>query len=59
MLGIDRQVFTIFAHEVRSALRERNIVIYSIVLPVVMYPALLWGVFAGVTLHMVLGALAS
>ncbi|GMR12866.1 MAG: ABC transporter permease [Gemmatimonadota bacterium] len=47
-LGIDRQVLTIYAHELRSAFRERNIVIYSIVLPVVMYPLLLWAIFAGI-----------
>jgi len=48
MVGIDRQVLTIYAHELRCALRERNIVIYSIVLPIVMYPVLLWAMFAGI-----------
>lgn len=48
MALMDSQVLTIYAHEVRSAVRERNIVIYSIVLPLVMYPVLLWAIFAGI-----------
>ncbi|MCH1570254.1 MAG: ABC transporter permease subunit [Longimicrobiales bacterium] len=44
-----RQIWTLFRHEVRCALRERNIVIYSIVLPLVLYPALLWAAFAGIS----------
>ena len=44
-----RKISTLFRHEVRCALRERNIVIYSIVLPVVLYPALLWAAFAGIS----------
>ncbi len=42
-----KQALTLFRHEVRSALRERNIVVYSIVLPLVMYPGILWAVIAG------------
>lgn len=42
-----RQVLTLFRHEVRCALRERNIVVFSIVLPLVMYPGMLWAMFAG------------
>ncbi len=48
MARIGSQVLTIYAHELRSAFRERNIVIYSIVLPLVMYPVLLWAIFAGI-----------
>ena len=48
MAFMSSQVLTIYAHEVRSAFRERNIVIYSIVLPLVMYPVLLWAIFAGI-----------
>ena len=44
-----RQILTLYRHEVRSALRERNIVIYSIVLPLVMYPGILWAGIAGIT----------
>lgn len=43
------QVVTIYLHELRSALRERNIVVYSIVLPIVMYPVMLWAMFAGIS----------
>jgi sodium transport system permease protein len=42
-----RQVWTLYRHEIRSALRERSIVVMSIVLPLVLYPTLLWAVFAG------------
>ncbi len=48
MADIGRQILTIYAHELRSAFRERNIIIYSIVLPLVMYPVLLWAMFAGI-----------
>jgi sodium transport system permease protein len=44
-----RQIWTLYRHEVRCALRERSIVIYSIVLPLVMYPGILWAVFAGIS----------
>jgi sodium transport system permease protein len=44
-----RQIWTLYAHELRSALRERSIVAMSIVVPLVMYPTLLWAVFAGTT----------
>ncbi len=33
--------------EMRSALRERNIVVYSILLPLLLYPALLWLMLSG------------
>ncbi len=44
-----RQIGTLYAHEMRSALRERNIVIFSIIVPIVMYPAMLWALFAGMS----------
>lgn len=44
-----RDVRVFYLQELRSALRERNIVIYSILLPLLLYPALLWLVFTGVT----------
>ncbi len=40
------QILTLYVHEVRSALRERSIVVFSIIIPIVLYPALLW---AGLT----------
>ena len=44
-----RQIGTLYVHEVRSALRERTIVVGSIVVPLVMYPALLWAAFAALS----------
>ncbi len=44
-----RQIWTLYIHEIRSALRERSILIGSILIPLVMYPALLWAGFAGVS----------
>ncbi|TVP44812.1 MAG: ABC transporter permease [Gemmatimonadales bacterium] len=41
-----RQIWILYRHEVRSALRDRSIVVMSIVIPLVMYPLLLWGTFA-------------
>jgi sodium transport system permease protein len=43
------EVLTLYRWELRSALRDRTIVINSIVLPIVLYPALLWLVFTGIT----------
>ncbi len=44
-----RQIWTLYVHEVRSALRERSILVGSILIPLVMYPALLWAGFAGLS----------
>jgi sodium transport system permease protein len=44
-----RQVRTLYVHEVRSALRERSIVAMSIIVPLVMYPGILWAGIAGMT----------
>jgi sodium transport system permease protein len=41
-----RQIWILYRHEVRSALRDRSIVAMSIVIPLVMYPLLLWATFA-------------
>jgi sodium transport system permease protein len=41
-------VKTIYRRELRGALRERLIVVNSLVLPVVLYPALLWLVFSAI-----------
>ena len=40
------QIRILYGHEVRAALRERSIVVASILVPLVMYPALLWALFA-------------
>lgn len=37
-----RDVRTLFGREIRSALRERSVVVNSILLPVLLYPLLLW-----------------
>jgi len=39
----------LYAREIRSALRERNIVVNSILLPIFLYPLLLWLVYSGMT----------
>jgi sodium transport system permease protein len=41
-------IATIYRRELRGALRERLIVINSLVLPVVLYPAILWLVFSAI-----------
>jgi sodium transport system permease protein len=37
-----RDVRTLFLHEIRAALRERNIVVYSLLIPAILYPLLIW-----------------
>jgi len=44
-----REIHILYVRELRSALRERNIVINSIILPVVLYPAFMWLIFSGVS----------
>lgn len=44
-----REVGTLYAWEMRSALRERTIVLNSILIPIFLYPFLLWAVFTGIT----------
>ncbi|HYK89969.1 MAG TPA: ABC transporter permease [Acidobacteriota bacterium] len=39
----------LYARELKSALRERNIVVNSILLPIFLYPVLLWLVYTGIT----------
>ena len=39
----------LYLRELRSALRERNIVINSILLPIFLYPLLLWLVYTGIS----------
>ena len=40
---------TLYVRELRSALRERNIVINSILLPIFLYPLMLWIGYSGIT----------
>ncbi len=35
---------TVFRHEIRSAIRDRNTLIYTLVIPLFLYPALIWGI---------------
>lgn len=44
-----RDIWTQYTMEVRSALRERSIVMYSILLPIFMYPVMLWVMFSAIT----------
>ncbi len=39
----------LYARELRSALRERNIVVNSILLPIFLYPVLLWLIYSGIS----------
>ncbi len=39
----------LYWRELRSALRERNIVINSILIPIFLYPAILWLVYSGIS----------
>ncbi|MFW6330896.1 MAG: ABC transporter permease, partial [Gemmatimonadota bacterium] len=45
-----RDIRILYRRELRSALRERSIVVNSIFMPILLYPVLLWGVFSAFTL---------
>jgi sodium transport system permease protein len=44
-----KDIRTLYIRELRSALRERGIVVNSIVIPIVLYPLLMWLMFTGLT----------
>lgn len=44
-----RDIWTLYTMEIRSALRERSIVVYTILLPIFLYPVLLWVMFSAIT----------
>jgi sodium transport system permease protein len=44
-----REIGILYRHELRSALRERTIVVNGILIPIFMYPVLLWGMFTAIT----------
>jgi len=44
-----KDIRTLYLRELRSALRERGIVVYSIIIPVVLYPLLIWLVYSALT----------
>ena len=43
------EIRTLYSRELRSVLRERNIVINSIILPILLYPVLLWLGYSGIS----------
>jgi sodium transport system permease protein len=43
-----REILTLYGCELRSAFRERTIVVNSIIIPLVLYPAILWITFTGI-----------
>ena len=44
-----RAIWLLYRREVLSALRERTIVVNSILVPIFLYPFLLWAMFTGIT----------
>lgn len=44
-----REIGILYRHELRSALRERTIVVNGILIPIFLYPVLLWGMFTAFT----------
>ncbi len=44
-----KDIWTLYTMELRSALRERSIVVYSILLPIFLYPVMLWVMFSAMT----------
>lgn len=45
-----RDIRLLYRRELRSALRERSIVVNSILMPIFLYPVMLWAIFSGITL---------
>ncbi len=43
------EVWVLYQHELRSALREKTIVLNSILIPILLYPFLLWAAFTGIS----------
>jgi sodium transport system permease protein len=44
-----RDVAVFYKYELKGALRERSIVLNSLLIPIFMYPLLLWAMFTGIT----------
>jgi len=42
-------VWVLYRRELRSALRERTIVVNSVLIPVLLYPFIMWAMFTGIT----------
>ncbi|HEY3383944.1 MAG TPA: ABC transporter permease [Vicinamibacterales bacterium] len=47
-----QDVLTLYRHELRMAFRERSIVVGSVLMPLVLYPLILWLMFTGITFVM-------
>ncbi len=47
-----REIGILYRMELRSALRERSIVVGSILIPLLLYPLLMWGIMSGLTFVM-------
>ena len=45
-------IWVLYAREARAALRERTIVTNSILIPILLYPFMLWAMFTGITFVM-------
>ncbi len=45
-----REIWLLYRHELRSALRERAIVVNSILMPILLYPVLMWAALSAMTL---------
>jgi sodium transport system permease protein len=48
-MAMGREILVLYRREVRSALRERTIVVNSILVPIFLYPFLLWVTISGLT----------
>lgn len=44
------EIWLLYRHELRNALRERSIVVNSILMPILLYPVMLWAGLSAVTL---------
>lgn len=44
------EIGILYRRELRSALRERSIVVNSILIPIFLYPVMIWAMFSGMTL---------
>ena len=44
-----RDIRLLYWREIRSALRDRTIVMNSILLPILLYPLIIWLVYTGIT----------
>ncbi len=48
-MALARQTLVLWRHELRSALRERNIVVHTVLIPLFLYPLILWLAYSGMS----------